>query len=667
MNRKSLFFFSFFGSFHALFSSGVGGYSASNTFTVNSGNSTYPTYRIASASISGDPVYVGVVSSRDSSSVTFGTGTDENNNTTYPFAGSNVFNPNVQIPNITASVSGAVTSFTIDYPGGFDSTGTGFTASPEIIIDSPYSGSDGAEANATIDSDGKITGLNIISGGSGYNVALNVTVVGGPHFLRNTTEGSDYYGRYFLISSNTTTSLTLDTSRNNGDGLTTIFSEGDTVEVIAAPTLASLFGRDTSELPTNWTAGYPSADWVYLWDYTYKTFTPYSHIGNSFEPAYSRGWYAPYSVSLGIQNNKVIYPDESFIIAKRTSGNVTFTFEGTIQTNDQTLFIPEAFNQVCMNNPYGTDLLLGELIPSTEIGTGTNKFRPGSSATAANTDTISLLQSDGSWKTFYYDSASTSNPGITAMHEIGVRRPLAAGGGSTATTMDSNDFYIGSGAITDLKSCTDAAGSNELNSTSNDGNYTKITLSGATSDLKGFQITLSSVQGYKLNDDGSKEVNVSTNLEVDSPTRGSVVYSNLVGTHEIVGSGSGYVVIEKQRDVTLKADEQDAAASNATVTWSIGALGSGYNANATFYCIGGGASANAKGTISTTGTITVSSGGTGYSASPQVVVTGGGWRTASSGSTARGDESIGATAGVLIYRGNSTGVKTFIASLNPNN
>ena len=168
------------------------------------------------------------------------------------------------------------------------------------------------------------------------------------------------------------------------------------------------------------------------------------------------------------------------------------------------------------------------------------------------------------------------------MHEIGVRRPLAAGGGSTATTMDSNDFYIGSGAITDLKSCTDAAGSNELNSTSNDGNYTKITLSGATSDLKGFQITLSSVQGYKLNDDGSKEVNVSTNLEVDSPTRGSVVYSNLIGTHEIVGSGSGYVVIEKQRDVTLKADEQDAAASNATVTWSIGALGSGYNANSNF-------------------------------------------------------------------------------------
>ena len=96
------------------------------------------------------------------------------------------------------------------------------------------------------------------------------------------------FGRYFLISSNTTTSLTLDTSRNNGDGLTTVFLEGDTVEVVAAPTLAPLFGNISSALPTNWTAGYPGADWVYLWDYTIKPYYSYSHIGNSFEPAYSR-------------------------------------------------------------------------------------------------------------------------------------------------------------------------------------------------------------------------------------------------------------------------------------------------------------------------------------------------------------------------------------------
>ena len=60
-------------------------------------------------------------------------------------------------------------------------------------------------------------------------------------------------------------------------------------------------------------------------------------------------------------NNKVIYPDEAFIVAKRTSGDVTFSFEGTVQTSDQKIFLPGGDNQVLMNNPYGTDLLLGEL------------------------------------------------------------------------------------------------------------------------------------------------------------------------------------------------------------------------------------------------------------------------------------------------------------------
>jgi hypothetical protein len=182
--------------------------------------------------------------------------------------------------------------------------------------------------------------------------------------------------------------------------------------------------------------------------------------------------------------------------------------------------------------------------------------------------------------------------------------------------------------------------------------------------LISFEINISLL--YKLNDDGSKEANASTGVEVESPARGTIIYSNLIGAHEIVGSGSGYVVIEKQRDVNLKADEQDASASNATVTWSIGTLGTGYSASSTFYCIGGGASTNAKGTITTGGTITVSTAGAGYSASPQVVVTGGGWQTASSGTSARGDYEVGSSDGVLLYRGYSSGTKTFLASSNPN-
>lgn len=668
MNRVSFFLVPFsliFGLCNSLFSSGVGGYSASNTFTVNSGNSTNPTYKIASASISGDAVYSGVVSSSDATSITFATGTDENNATTYPFAGSNVFNPNAQIPNLTANGTGS--SITVSYPGGYDATGSGFASAPEIIIDAPSDGGDTSTATVSSLVSGEIQTISVTAG-SGYTQAPAVTIVGGPHLVRNTDSTSAYYGRYFLISSNTQTALTLDLSRvaasESSTPVSTFFPVDTTIEVVPAPTLGSVFGSDTADLPTNWTTGFPNeSDWVYIWDIELKGYFGYCHLGSSYEPGLARGWYNTYSIANGVQNNKILYPDEAFIIAKKTSNSVTFTFEGTVQTNDQKMFLPEGYNQVLMNNPYGTDMFLGELIPSTSIGTGATKFNPGTSASAANTDTISFLQPNGTWQTFFYHSGT--NPSVTAMHVIGVRRPLAAGGGSTDSTMDSNDFYIGAGAITDLDSCTDATGSNTLTN-SNDGNYTKITLSSATSDLNGFQITLNSVQGYKLNDDGSKEANASTGVEVESPARGTIIYSNLIGTHEIVGSGSGYVVIEKQRDVNLKADEQDASASNATVTWAIGSLGSGYSANATFYCVGGGASTNAKGTITTSGTISVTTAGAGYSASPQVVVTGGGWQTSTSGSTARGDYEIGSSDGVLLYRGYSSGTKTFLVSSNPN-
>ena len=73
------------------------------------------------------------------------------------------------------------------------------------------------------------------------------------------------------------------------------------------------------------------------------------------------------------------------------------------------------------------------------------------------------------------------------MHEIGVRRPLESG--SNASTIDADDLYIGSGSVDAMQSCSDATGTTLLSS-GNDSNYTKVTISGATSDLTGFTITL---------------------------------------------------------------------------------------------------------------------------------------------------------------------------------
>ena len=68
-----------------------------------------------------------------------------------------------------------------------------------------------------------------------------------------------------------------------------------------------------------------------------------------------------------ILNNTVIYPDEAFIIAKKTPGDVTFEFEGQIETTDKKLLLPESGNQILAKNPYGADLMITELIPTSAI------------------------------------------------------------------------------------------------------------------------------------------------------------------------------------------------------------------------------------------------------------------------------------------------------------
>ena len=47
------------------------------------------------------------------------------------------------------------------------------------------------------------------------------------------------------------------------------------------------------------------------------------------------------------------------------------------------------------NNPYGMDLMLAELIPSTSISSSSsvyNKFRPGSSDSETNMDSVTILR-----------------------------------------------------------------------------------------------------------------------------------------------------------------------------------------------------------------------------------------------------------------------------------
>ncbi|MAK28205.1 MAG: hypothetical protein CMI22_07580 [Opitutae bacterium] len=659
-------------------------FSGSNSFTVAAGTASSPKYYITSVATSGDAVFSGTVvdsgSGWDSnSSISFGSDTNSSGSTIYPFNSNGVFNPSVQIPDIGVTFDGSVSGLSATYYGGYKNTGVGFAGgAPEIIIEGPSDGADGAEATATVSS-GEITGFTVTEGGSGYGNSTppKVTIVGGPHFVKIVDEDSNYTGRVFLITDNKRHCVTLDTSRlaqGESTNLSTYFPVGTKCEVVPAPTLGSTFGISTytsstasNEIPQNWTAAVPdSADWIYLWDVITRGYDPYFFITADYEGSgWGRGWYSKVHPSRGLQNNVILYPDEAFIVAKRTSGDATFELEGAVETSDRQMFLPETGNQMLMNNPYGTDLLLGELIPSTAIGTGTNQFKPGSSASDTSMDVVTfLVGGTTTWLSYYY--ATGENDTVTAMRKLAVRR--------TGTSMGATDFYIGKGGVTNLESCTAANGSGLLtNGVSNDGNYTKITLnsslspSGRAQPETGFNITFTDIQGYLLSDGGNYEANATTGEAVTNTgvnQGGSVVYSDLIGTHEVVGSGTGYVVIQKQRDVNFKSDE-------GTPAWSVGSEGAGYASAARFYCVGGNngsTDTNATGTVSISGStvsITVSTAGSGYSSAPTSVTTGGGWRETNSGNSPQGATVLTASGGILIKRRHSSGVKTYIDTLNP--
>ena len=637
----------------------VGGMSGSNSFTIEGGNSTAPIYKIVSASPFGPAVFQGTVSALDSNdkNITFATDTDDNNDTVYPFFAAGSFDPDVMIPQAScdfSSGSGSVTGVTFSY-GGMSVT-EGFSSAPEIIISPSDGGGDNAEVTSTINGSGEIIGFTVSSGGTSYTTAPDITIVAGPHFARIIDESSAYYGRCFLISGNSRTKLTLDMS-NLADGepttASTYFPVGTLVEVVPATTLGSIFGSYTLNV-SNWGSATSfrrmnrtDVDWVYIYDPVFRGYSKYIHIDSGVGGSIY-GWYSPDKGS-SKRNNTVIYPDEAFIITRRSSGTVTIDSEIGLDDTPSQIYLPQSGYSFIANNPFGMSLLLSEIIPSTEIADSNNsKFRAGSSVDDSDMDTITIL-SGSTWKTYWYKSGV--NSGVISAMKAGARA-----GTDANNSLQASDLLIGDGNVSGLVSCSDAAGTSTVTNY-NDGNYTKISISG-TAPGTGFTVTLSNIQGYMLNEEGTHEVNASTGENVDTNGSGSVVYSNISGNFEVVGSGSGFIVIKKQRDVNFVDP-----LGETTPTWSVGTFGSNYNTDAKWYAVGGGGT-GAHGTVNTSGTsFTVAEGGGGYSSAPQIVISGGGWRYTDDSS--KDNEEIGASDGLIIFRGATGGVKSFIEAANP--
>ena len=624
----------------------VGAVSGSLETVIQAGTTANPSYAVVSAGIASDAIYSGQIESTPTTTtVFFESSSDASETTVNPFV-SGVFNSSVKSPILTSSLSGAgVGSIAITYAG------SGFSTAPEIVIDFPTTGDDQATATCTVSS-GAINGITITNAGSGYDAAPSVSVVGGPHFLKLTESGDDDEGRVFLITDNNATRLTLDiTNLAAGETLDNVLQDDFSVDIIPATTLGSAFG--TTVAANSLTSGKPdTADYVYLWSDASQFFEPYFFLTPAVG-SYSVGWYNRYNPYAGLANDFVVYPDEGFIIGRRTNSNITLSFEGSASDSSQKLRLPAVNKQVVMNNPYGGDLLLAEIIPSLYIGTGANDFRPGSNEDDAQADQLYFLRANGesAWSRYWYQSGY--NDGVTT---VATATAKTGSGGSGALT--ANDVSLASGTITNLQSC-NASGSIVDHNVSD---HTLITLSASNAPLAGFDVTFKGVFGKKLNDNGDKELDIN-GTEV-AAGGGINIFSGLIGTYKIIRKhAANKIVVRKQRDVNFDS-------SKGAKTWSTGNVGAGYSTSsskkAKVYFLGGGGS-GAHGTFfnGDNPKVTVVSGGSGYTSAPQVVITGGGWRLENAGASVEDNATLGATEGMIILRKNPSGALTYIKGSNP--
>ena len=59
----------------------------------------------------------------------------------------------------------------------------------------------------------------------------------------------------------------------------------------------------------------------------------------------------------------IIYPDESFIIARRSSPGLELKITGIATTQNSFVQIPASGKRALMNNPFAVDTMLSDLIP----------------------------------------------------------------------------------------------------------------------------------------------------------------------------------------------------------------------------------------------------------------------------------------------------------------
>ena len=514
-------------------------------------------------------------------------------------------------------------------------SGSGYLSIPRVSISLPTDGNhswhnyEQAFATAVINA-GSVVSISLDSNysGMGYQIAPKVEIEGGVHFLRSIEENSEHAGKFFRISSNTGDTLTLD--NNLSDDLSSLFPINSMVEVFESWTLGSLLGYTQTFLNEG---NVSVADYVYLikpiseQNGTIHDYSAYFHDGVSWKKKSDPTFDA---------SGTIIYPDESFILSRRSSPPLEFKIGGVASSIDSYVQIPSGNKRFLMNNPFGVDVMLSDLIPHTSLTLDANDTKGWYVDENQETaDNVEILK-DGVWNTYWNDG---TNMGITNKAFITARR-----GTGVAGSMTLQDISMSSGEITNM-------------SNPNSGNI--VVTSPGHSLKRGLTVYISNAYGYKTNQESPKQL-----IDID----GNVV-SNEADKFLIYSSANGFFEIT---NVTTDTFDLLGKSGNCDFTgkanWRTGNKGAGYDSNAYVAFIGGGGRGAEGIALVSDGSIqsvTLTNPGYGYTSAPKVFVFSGGWRCLGSGNAPFNDAMVPAASGILLTRNHPNGQSSSILVFNP--
>ena len=254
-----------------------------------------------------------------------------------------------------------------------------------------------------------------------------------PRLVRvKTSATANHVGKFFVVTTNTTSQLTVRDAYSGTTDITNVVSVGDTCEVLPANTLSKLFGPNAAGATSVFQTGAffvtgssaSSADNLLVW------------TGTTWATYYNNSTNWKLSGNLGNQNNTIIYPDEGiFVIHRDNTTALTLTMQGKVPTtNEQTAlagagstFIPNRF-------PTDTTLLASGIQSTAGWVTA---------ASASGADKVFIWEGT-TWGTYFFNGTNwkkSGNLGIQDSKVISTGAAIFITKTSAAATLTQNLPY----------------------------------------------------------------------------------------------------------------------------------------------------------------------------------------------------------------------------------